>query len=909
MSIRSLVAWLRECYREDRSRAGVRDFYGSDVMHRRMTRDEEKLLNDLLDSEHLPPHYAEKASAYAQLHSKERDLIYGALLVCGKFMGKVYRAPLIIVEAEFLHEDSSTGFSLKSGTWRLNPCAMELLDGNDGFEAELLQTLSSECLSHEVVGDIRRSIEVHCTGVETRHLLDWPYLVKSKQVEDAGRDSSITVLPACGLANVTKSVSARGVLNELGSMATYVDQAFSRPLRALYSGEQFKNKVDDTNALMVPTTLSIPQERILRSARSNALTVCYGPPGTGKSFTLAAIALDHVARGERVLVVSRGDHAVDVLHHKIDSMLEAGEATVRAGRKHYLRELKSYLELCLSGRTVDGIELVNLGQRELEIEEQIARIQKAERDLELEFAASISRGAVMAKPDKGWFDDLRNYLSKRSVSKRPLLAEMMMYLEQLHAEREKMVREYGRLERQCRLVKILDSPGSRKDLKSLLEGMRKLQGHRQEEIFKTIDFSLIYEALPIWLTKCDDLHRVLPLTREQFDVVIIDEASQCDLASVMPALQRAKRAVIAGDTKQLRHVSFVSENLLRQHAMKSSIDAETLESYHYRKRSLMDVACDQVYAADQTGFLDEHFRSHPSIISFSNERFYHDSLKLMREQPWVGSQDQLFGHRCRGVRGGDGVNQAEVHAIVKELRKIAQKEIMLPVHACCKVGVLSPFRAQVDAIMQAVQEELSSKELDRLMRGHQLAIGTAHQFQGEERDVMLISLCLTSACSQQTRRFLEREDVFNVSITRAKLLQRVYYSIDSSSLPLDSLLGDYLRHVSEESNSFLSDGSEAMVAFANEVAMRLQKLGAQVIQEGVVAGMDVDLVLIHRSKVLGIDLVGFPGAMVGAVAQRKAQMLGRAGLRMLPLGYVEWQSRTEDCLRLISGQLGLKLIS
>ncbi|MEA1952457.1 MAG: AAA domain-containing protein [Planctomycetota bacterium] len=88
---------------------------------------------------------------------------------------------------------------------------------------------------------------------------------------------------------------------------------------------------------------------ILASAGSVPLTLVVGPPGTGKSYTEAALALDHLSRGESVLVASRMNHAVDVVARKIETMIGPGPYVIRGGRKQYLRDLKKFLQQILHG--------------------------------------------------------------------------------------------------------------------------------------------------------------------------------------------------------------------------------------------------------------------------------------------------------------------------------------------------------------------------------------------------------------------------------------------------------------------------------------------------------------------------------------------------------------------------------
>src|SRR5262249_22291648 len=88
--------------------------------------------------------------------------------------------------------------------------------------------------------------------------------------------------------------------------------------------------------------------------------------------------------------------------------------------------------------------------------------------------------------------------------------------------------------------------------------LRARTGGKQEDLFNKIDLEVLLTAFPVWLVNLSDIHDVLPLKRELFDLAIIDEATQCDIASCLPILYRARRAVIVADPNQLRHLSFPS---------------------------------------------------------------------------------------------------------------------------------------------------------------------------------------------------------------------------------------------------------------------------------------------------------------------------------------------------------------
>lgn len=898
----TLLPWLTACYREDRSKLGIRDFFSSSkVKNRRMSSGEEHLLNLEFDHELLAPKYGESAHAFTEMHKRERELVYGAIFVCGKMLGGVHRAPLVLFNADVDYQNYyALKVRLKSA--RINGTALDALGGDKDFERELRELISGVGLDTSVVADIQRLIDRYCPEADAENLLQWPHLVSSKVVDEAGTCDQVSVLSAAGLGNVERSVSTRGVLQELTEMADYSSSEFSDGIKILLGEDPALSKATDERVFFIPASLSAQQQKVLLSARKYPLTVCHGPPGTGKSYTVAAIALDHIVRGQSVLVTSRNDHAVNVMHEKIDAMIGGAYATVRAGRREHLKDLKGFLSLILNGGGDFAIKsMVSLEHLQETIHEKITLIEDAENVLEDEYKKSIERGDRKFDPSPNLLVKLQRVFDNYSLKRRPVLSEIHQHYKLLQAEREKLVAEYVSLQRRFAVTKLLGNRSSRAELKKFLAAIRKLKGSAQELAMRDIDLQVILETFPVWLSSAEDVHRVLPFKKELFDVVIIDESSQCDLASILPVLQRAKRVVVVGDTKQLRHVSFLSNHSMQEFGTQFSVTPESQMAYNFRNRSLMDVAIDCIQDHSNTGYLDEHFRSHYGIIEFSNQRFYHKQLKVMRDRPWAlgrgaGAEAGTIGHfTSNGERDSKGVNGGEVSAICDWLREFLLKPDR---YSGSSIGVLSPFRAQVDALTKAVFEEFRGTSLQSLLNKHDLLIGTAHSFQGEERDIMLMSLCVDARTSSASVRFLEREDVFNVAVTRARNEQHVFHLIEAKDLKLDSLLSQYLTHVTNE-EYLVSNIDNNLDAFSRDVSASLQARGLDCKLGASVAGVDVDLVVEHKGETTGIDLIGYPGATQPAISLRKVMMLGRAGLNVIPLGYLEWSMRQEECVQSI----------
>ncbi|MHA7836120.1 MAG: AAA domain-containing protein [bacterium] len=276
----------------------------------------------------------------------------------------------------------------------------------------------------------------------------------------------------------------------------------------------------------------------------------------------------------------------------------------------------------------------------------------------------------------------------------------------------------------------------------------------------------ISEVLPCWAVTSLSVHRRVPLHPGFFDLVVIDEASQCDIASIVPLLYRARRAVIIGDPQQLRHIS-----ALRQDQNGRLLEKHRLAGEHmiwdYVNSSFYDLGAPMAAAGDVVD-LREHHRSHPDIIEFSNQTFYEGKLRVATRYGKLRSTRgeaavrwmQVSGRVERGAPGGSR-NREEAEAVVRELRRLLVEQTYDGT-----VGVISPFRAQANLIRERVT---SDPDLAPLIPASELLVDTVHRFQGDERDVMIFSPVVGEGIREGSLHFLRRSpNLFNVAITRAR---------------------------------------------------------------------------------------------------------------------------------------------
>ncbi|MFK7934624.1 MAG: DEAD/DEAH box helicase, partial [Saprospiraceae bacterium] len=437
----------------------------------------------------------------------------------------------------------------------------------------------------------------------------------------------------------------------------------------------------------------------------------------------------------------------------------------------------------------------------------------------------------------------------------------------------------------------------RYEIQQFLKAIRSRTGTRRETFFANTEFEIVLSAFPIWLVSFSDLQRVLPQTKDLFDLVIIDEASQCDIASALPALQRAKRALIVGDPQQLRHVSFLPKKRQQLFAENYGLPLEQLEDeLNFRERSLLDLALENVRKQGQVHLLNEHFRSHPRIIQFSNEQFYSDSLRLMTQTPSRQGEESVFIKNVEnGKRVKRGYNKNEGEALIFFLRLRMTDEQHLPVAQCSKIGILSPFREQVSWLQRNIANGFSLTELER----HQVLIGTAHEFQGEERDLMFLSFALDNESHPSAFLFLNRTDVFNVSITRARREIHLFKSFTQEKLSSNWLITKYLDYVENYRFPTVTATSARDVALQEIIRALRPHVSGRIIPNYLMANIPLDILIWDDEKLLAIDLIAFAGEVGTALTTYQIQILARVGVEVFPLAYSEWLINPLGVIQLI----------
>ncbi len=424
--------------------------------------------------------------------------------------------------------------------------------------------------------------------------------------------------------------------------------------------------------------------------------------------------------------------------------------------------------------------------------------------------------------------------------------------------------------------------------KSLVTSRKRLQSNILEEE----DFKPLLEAFPCWCVTTYAVSDSLPLKPGMFDVAIIDEASQCDIASCFPILFRAKKAVIVGDDKQLPHLSFLEKAKEQSFLSQYGIPDKYRLMWSFRTNSMFDLAD---YYSMSSVMLDEHFRSLPPIINFSNHEFYNDRIRVMRKDNNEEKVLELVEVLDGKVDFDATRNLPEIEAVVKKLHEIIIEDERKNPDNPVSVGIISPFRAQVEQLKTSVAKVLS----DYMIKKHQIEIGTAHTFQGDERDIMLISWAFADNSYMQSLTFLQKANLFNVAITRGRNKVINFISRNPRELP-DGHFRNYISFMQEYQNrkeALLSGEIDENIyknPLEREVAEKIRELDHKVTAGADIAGLSADL-LVDDKFVVEID--GVEDKIKSNMSNMKKQaIIERSGYKVKRITFREWQYSPKACL-------------
>ncbi|MEV4536043.1 AAA domain-containing protein [Asanoa sp. NPDC049518] len=385
-------------------------------------------------------------------------------------------------------------------------------------------------------------------------------------------------------------------------------------------------------------------------------------------------------------------------------------------------------------------------------------------------------------------------------------------------------------------------------------------------------------AVPVWIMSIDRALEQFPGAGPIFDVVVVDEASQADIFA-LPVLGLAHRAVVVGDDQQIGpqlvglpadRVNALIGTHLAPAGMPSAVHFDT-------ESSLYDHA---VRRSPQRILLTEHFRSVPAIIRFSSETYYDGKIQPLRADRPAGLEAAVSavyvpdGRRQSLPEHGE-VNVAEAEALVDRVKRIVAD----PAYQGKTIGVVSLLSTsgQADYLQHRLRAELGTDELER----RSLRVGDPYTFQGDERDVVLVSTVVATAdgtIGAFTKRDYHRR--VNVAASRARDQLFVFHSVRAGELNPDDARALLLSYATRPAP--MPEPADARVLeseFTREVWSRLTAAGLHPIPRFRLGAYEIDFVVNapdgHRLAIACDDR--YRGAAAFAAELRRQAVLERVG--------------------------------
>ena len=609
---------------------------------------------------------------------------------------------------------------------------------------------------------------------------------------------------------------------ELRQLRTRKDWSTSAAAHLLLDG--FVQKEDKRHAsgpLAAPLVCNQSQEETLERLRKEPLTVVTGPPGTGKTQLVVNAVTNAWLDGDKVLVTSTNNGAVDVAVDRAEKAVSSG-LLVRTGNHRVREQVSDRLTVAFAqakahrGNQAEArAQLQKIDTERTQLMEKLARLDELDAKLlqvveeRGELALALKEEARTLWTDANpprlpihsleiewrarrllrtwWFRRLRTRRLRRRLGcleTAPLQRlATWAWLDQDIATLAAQV-AVGRSERHL-LKSVVGDPAASvldADQKWADASLHAIRVDTATRIHSGADRLAAFDRIPAnsdrfkraignsfqhlrgWACTALTAHSNFRLESGLFDLVIVDEASQCSLAAVLPLAYRAKRLAVVGDPCQLNPIVSLSDGLLQEIATQTGFDNDDLRKRGIHHKDGSAYSAFEFAARPQIPvLLNEHYRCHPHIARWFNRTFYKGELTVLTDVSDTSQRDRTIcwvdveGGAERPT-SGSWLNQAEAEQTVTQLRDVIESGYKT-------VGVVTPFTAQARLIERLAKTQFGQDALDEI----DFVSGTAHRLQGAERDAIVLSSVLSPGMSKGGARWIEKErNLLNVAVSRAR---------------------------------------------------------------------------------------------------------------------------------------------
>ena len=546
------------------------------------------------------------------------------------------------------------------------------------------------------------------------------------------------------------------------------------PLKAFFQNLSLLDRKNRKEPYIVlyDNNVNIDQLRTIYNSLKYPVTYVQGPPGTGKTQTILNIVVNCLMNNKTLLIASNNNVPIDGIKDKLYLGKYNNKAIlfpiIRLGNKKYIAEALKKIK-----------ELYEFETKDVPKEELLFNLKEK----------SNERNKI-----------LREKLS--NFERRIDLAQNLEFINKLLLKGSYWLLEQEKKEQEDRLHQIPETTDD--NLKGIFEVIK--DNHQLLQYFyfeclryikrlKTKEYSELIQILYIpdeeeqvkefnkWMANDENLERftkVFPIIlttnissrklgqKFKFDLLTIDEAGQCDIATSLIPISKCKNMVLIGDTNQLKPIVVFEESkndrLMKQFEMD--------EVYDYFNNSILS-AYKRIDNISGDILLSYHYRCGKKIINYSNMRFYESKLNLTAIK-------RLGEVKLLDV---NNVNHKNKNSQLEEAKEIVN---YIRDNKLSDVFIITPFRNQEEVINHYLTEAKEKGEIDA-----SVSCGTIHKVQGQENKTIIISTAISKQTAPKTYDWIkDNSQLINVGVTRAK--ENLIIVVDKEAIDILSRKDDDL---------------------------------------------------------------------------------------------------------------------
>jgi len=504
--------------------------------------------------------------------------------------------------------------------------------------------------------------------------------------------------------------------------------------------------------------INLDQLLAIHNGMKYPLAYIQGPPGTGKTNTIINTIITAFFNERTVLFTSYNNHPINGVFEKLSSMSYRGKTipfpVLMLGNVDKMGDALKYMK---------------------DIYIQVQKIQVFEGTLDRRKDDRTLRAKQLSELLKR-YEELLEFKDRRDAIKQvvdhqgksTLAVQMLPFQTDLQGRQlvqiEQKIAEAGEFTDE-QAIALIDS--DYEQLRQYLYYMsaryiKKLGNNQYKDLYdivfsdqepeeqierftkfldKTENVKRLQKLFPIIISTCISAYK-LGGPEPSFDMVIMDEASQCNTAISLVPIIRGENLMLVGDPQQLNPVILLDEDSNQKLRKKYMVADE----YDYRKNSVYKtfLACDSV--SDEV-LLHNHYRCHEKIIGFNNKKYYNSKLKVCSDSK--EAKPLVCVQVTNDISDIKNTAPAETDAIIDYITANKDKSI----------GIITPFVNQ----KKMIEEEMKKNRLENI------TCGTVHAFQGDEKDIILFSTVLTNQTQIGTYNWLKNnKELINVATSRAR---------------------------------------------------------------------------------------------------------------------------------------------